>query len=250
MANIQRVSLLCVLLLVVVGLTTAQEVDPARAAYESGDYAEAVRLYESRVAAGESSAALYYNLGSAYFESDDLGRALLNFLRAYARAPRDRDVNFAIAQVRGLRVDVQTEESGLAEQVAAATDGILTTAELEIVTLILWAGLGGLALVWIVRPAERAPLRTPIRALAVGWGVLMILLVGRVFVETQRPKAVVTAFEAQVMSGPSVDYLPLYTLYAAAEVRLMDAQGGWVRFMLPDGQQGWLDAALIERVDN
>lgn len=248
MANITRLILLC-LLLMMVSMSPAQDADPARVAYESGNYADAVRLYEARMAAGESSAALYYNLGSAYFESDDLGRALLNFLRAYARTPRDRDVNFAIAQVRGLRVDVQTEESGLAEQIAAATDGILTTTELEIITLILWAGLSGLAVVWIVRPAERARLHTSIVVLAVGWGVLMILFVGRVFVETQRPKAVVTAFEAQVMSGPAEDYVPLYTLYAAAEVRVMDEQGGWVRFMLPDGQQGWLESDSIQRVD-
>ncbi len=104
-------------------------------------------------------------------------------------------------------------------------------------------------MVWIVRPAERARLHTSIVVLAVGWGVLMILFVGRVFVETQRPKAVVTAFEAQVMSGPAEDYVPLYTLYAAAEVRVMDEQGGWVRFMLPDGQQGWLESDSIQRVD-
>jgi len=248
MASVKRIVVLC-LLLMMFSFTHGQENDAARAAYESGDYAQAVRLYEARVAAGESSPALYYNLGSAYFESGDLGRALLNFLRAYARAPRDRDVNFAIAQVRGLRVDVQTEESGVWEQVAAVTDGILTTGELEILTLMVWAGLCAVAGVWIVRPVMRARLRPVMVGVAVGWGVLMILFVGRASVEGLRPKAVVTAFEAQVMSGPGAEYLPLYTLYAAAEVRVLDAQGGWVRFMLPDGQQGWLESGMLERVD-
>lgn len=242
MARLTRWFAAALLLILILSSSAAQGVDPqaARDAYESGDAVSAANLYEALRLQGLSSASLFYNLGAAYFESGDLGQALVNFLRAYALAPRDREVNFAIAQVRGLRVDVQPEETALIDQVAAITDGIVTTGELGALALTAWALLWGSLGVWILRPA----LHSRVRALL--WGmigasvILGVLLAARVYVETYRPKAVVTAFEAQAMSGPRDDYVPLFELYPAAELRLLERREGWARFTLPDGQQGWL----------
>ena len=60
--------------------------------YERGGYAEATQQYEALIDRGYSDAALYFNLGNAYLESGDLGRAILNYLRARRLSPRDTDI--------------------------------------------------------------------------------------------------------------------------------------------------------------
>jgi uncharacterized protein YgiM (DUF1202 family) len=52
----------------------------------------------------------------------------------------------------------------------------------------------------------------------------------------------------QVMSGPGEKYLELFELHTAAEVTIVDTRGEWTRFHLPDGREGWIPNAAIERV--
>ncbi len=221
----------------------------AEAAYAAGDYARAAALYEQVIAAGDTSARAYYNLGSAYFEADDLGRALLSFRRAHRQAPRDLDIDRGIALVRALRVDVQGDAAHLLDTVAAVTDDLMTTGEVAALAFALWAAFFALVVRHLLGPVQtRAENRAALRVVGVGMLVLLALLVGRVTSETLRPPAVVTAFAAQVMSGPGTHYVPLYGLSSGAELRMLETRGAWVRFEQPDGRQGWIEAAALEAV--
>ena len=67
-------------------------VDAANQLYTAGHYAEAIQLYEGQVARGVQDSALFFNLGNAYFQQGDLGRAVLNLERAAQLNPRDADI--------------------------------------------------------------------------------------------------------------------------------------------------------------
>lgn len=60
--------------------------------YKDGNYSEAINMYHSILDEGYESAALYYNLGNAYFRSDDLGKAILNYERALKINPSDNEI--------------------------------------------------------------------------------------------------------------------------------------------------------------
>lgn len=227
-------------------LTAAEAVAQAETAYLAGDYAGAISLYEKLLEFDLRGAEIYANLGSAYFQEGDLGRALVHFRRAQALIPRDADVSRGLALVRALRVDIQGDETALIDNLAGFTAGVLTANELGWLAFGVWAIWCVVALIWILRPVWRKTLR----AVLIGWGVVVIfgviLLIGRLYVEAQRPAAVVTAFLAPVMSGPGDDYLEIFDLYSAAEMRVMEIQGEWVRFLLPDGRQGWIKLSAVE----
>ena len=53
----------------------------ADSAYLNGNYSTAIELYENLLQKGESDE-LYYNLGNAYYKSDELAKAILNYERA------------------------------------------------------------------------------------------------------------------------------------------------------------------------
>src|SRR6266705_1854852 len=52
--------------------------------YAQGNFKEAISGYETLVRSGQWSANLFYDLGNAYFRTDDFGHAILNYERALA----------------------------------------------------------------------------------------------------------------------------------------------------------------------
>jgi hypothetical protein len=83
--------------------THRQEFESANTLYDAGRYAEAATAYSHLEAGGNRSAAVYYNLGNAYFKSGKLGLAITAYLRAEALAPRDPDIRANLGFAREQR---------------------------------------------------------------------------------------------------------------------------------------------------
>lgn len=68
--------------------------------YKNKDYLKAIELYQQIEKSDIESAALYFNLGNAYFKNGDLGHAVLNYLKAKRIDPTDPDIrqNLEFAQ--------------------------------------------------------------------------------------------------------------------------------------------------------
>ena len=177
----------------------------AVARHDREEFAEAVQLYESLVADGYHDAALYYNLGNAYLGSGDLGRAMLNYLRAEDLSPRDPDIRTNLEHVREMTVDrIGFERTTLIESVAFGARRWATPEEVGAVSLPLWA-LTALSisalLVW-----RTFPLRTVLRVVAgVGIAVSLttvLLLTGMKIADPYKDTGVVVVNAVEVVSGP------------------------------------------------
>ena len=80
----------------------ASSFEQANVYYQNKDYIKAIELYDSSLAQGVESAALYYNLGNAHFKINNIPAAILNFERAKKLIPNDEDIlfNLKIANLR------------------------------------------------------------------------------------------------------------------------------------------------------
>lgn len=83
----------------------------ADSAYNSKDYAKAVELYTEVVETEGSNPQLLYNLGNAYYQSGDYGRAMLNYERARRLDPSLKELNANISYLKS-----RVEDSNKAEQ--------------------------------------------------------------------------------------------------------------------------------------
>ena len=251
-------AILGLLPVVVVGSVSAQETSAgelmagANERYERGEYAEAAQQYEALVARGYGDASVYFNLGNAYLESGDLGRAILSYLRARELAPRDSDIRANLDLARSMTVDRVTAERGtLIESVSFLGLRWATPSELGVAALILWTATGlaiGVLLVW-----RKLPLRRTIRALApvsaVATAASFLLLLCMALANPYNNTGIVTAEAVDVVSGPGPQYSEEFTLHSGAQVRLTDSRHGWWRVALPGGElQGWVPAHAIEKV--
>ena len=224
----------------------------ANGRYERGEFAEAVQAYENLVASGYRDTALYYNLGNAYLESGDVGRAILNYLRAEELSPRSPDVRANLDLARSMTPDrIETERDSLVESVSYLGRRWVTPGELGAAALLLWTA-GALAisalLVW-----RTARLRAIPRAVAGISSVAALLSVGlllcMIYANPYDTTGVVTAESVDALNGPGFQYTEEFTLHGGAEVRLVDRRQGWLQVALPGGElRGWTPAHTIEAV--
>ena len=96
------------------------------AAYSNNKFDEAIALYEDLLKTQES-AALYYNLGNAYYKSGKLAPAILNYERAILLDPNDDDIKSNLELAKLQTVDKETLASLYFDStVQPATCGVST----------------------------------------------------------------------------------------------------------------------------
>lgn len=238
-----------------IGIVSAQSdsldlVSQASVAYMIGDYETSQTLYEAIVQDGIRDFRVYFNLGNAYYQSGDLGRALLNYRRAQEIWPRDNDLGNNLAQVRMERLDLISDETGFSESLAALTTGILNLSELSVLVFFVWLVWFGVLAVGILRTAWRDRVHIPLLLTGVALMLGLVLLVARLETSLRRPAGIITNEVIHVRSGPGETYLELYHLHAAAEIYVWDTKNDWVQFALADGRLGWIPSKTVTMIQH
>jgi hypothetical protein len=224
------------------------ETDSARA-YEL--YRGAALRYERLIREGEiRNGRLYYNLGNARFQMNDLGRAILNYRRAARLLPGDDNIerNLEYARTRRLdRFDEMVETRVLKTLLFWHYD--LSARVRTALFALFWAGLWCAAAVRLFR-RELIPGLLPA---VLGLGAAMFF--GSIAAE-QTPASgeafgVVVAEETVARRGDGESYQPAFTepLHAGVEFRLLEDRPGWRDVELPDGRTCWIRADDSELAD-
>ncbi len=242
----------------VVGVALAQSPSPsdlmeeANTLYERGEFAGAAQQYEALLDQGYADADIYYNLGNAHYKNGDLGRAVLNFLRAEELSPRDSDIKANLDFTRGKTVDrVEPGGGSFVAGVSGFARGWATTGEVGATALLLWlvsAAAMGLLIVWRGIP-RRNVLRNGAVAASVVTFAMFIVLLTMLYANPNDDSGVIVETTVDVMSGPGDQYETEFTLNSGAQVRLVDTRQGWVRIALPgDDLQGWAPSNAVEAI--
>ncbi|MYD50178.1 MAG: hypothetical protein F4W93_01675 [Dehalococcoidia bacterium] len=240
---------------VVVGVALAQApsptdlMDEANEQYEDEEYAAAAQQYEALVASGYEDAALYYNLGNAYFKDGDIGRAVLNYLRAEELSPRDADIRANLELARGRTDRVESGGESLFASVSNAARRWVTVGEMGVLSLLLWIASAlaiGTLIVWRAIPRREA-VRNGAFVASAATLLSFLLLLSMLYANPNDDSGVVVASTVDVVSGPGEQYDREFTLHSGAQVRLIDSRQGWVRISLPGGDlQGWAPSVAVE----
>ncbi|MBQ9261519.1 MAG: BatD family protein [Prevotella sp.] len=223
----------------------------ADSAYVRGEYQQAIKDYEALLKQG-ASADLYYNLGNAYYRTENITKAVLNYERALLLSPSDRDIRFNLQMARSKTIDKITPEQEMFFITwyrslinLASVDGWARTALIALALAII------LALMYLF--SERIWLRK------VGFFgaifLIAVFILSNVFAHQQkdllinRRGAIVTAGAVTVKSTPDKKGADLFILHEGTKVTITDASmKEWKGIRLADGKEGWIEAKLIELI--
>jgi hypothetical protein len=236
---VKRMSAFALLVLLVPLLSRAEipatAFESANKLYEEGKYSEAATAYAKLLQSGETSAALYFNLGNAFFKSGQIGRSIAAYRLAERIAPRDPDVRanlqFARNQIQGPTLSPRRWQRWL---------GHLTLNEWTVLAagaVWLWLLLLAVRQCW---PGLRTALRIYVLTLA-AVSVLLCALAAAAFFQARLTRvAIVIASDAVVRYGPLAESQAAFTAHDGAELRVLDQDKEWLRVSAGPGHVGWL----------
>ena len=245
-----------VLLLVFYLLLTPSLLTPASAvtkseadsSYVRGQYQQAITQYEALLKQG-ASADLYYNLGNAYYRTENIPEAVLNYERALLLSPGDRDIRFNLQIARSKTFDKIVPESEMffvtwyrSLVSMMSVDGWARTALVALALTII------LLLVYLF--SERIWLR---KAGFFGGVALLVLFVGANIFAWQQKKdllnrkgAIIFAPAVTVKSTPAANGTDLFILHEGTKVVITDgSMKEWKEIRLADGKEGWIESKHI-----
>ena len=231
-----------------VGAVTKTEADSA---YVRGQYQQAIADYEELLKQG-GSAELYYNLGNAYYRTENITKAVLNYERALLLSPGDRDIRFNLQIARSKTIDKIVPESEMF---------FITWyhALVNLMSVDAWArvALISLALVIVLLLVYLFASRIWLRKVGFFCGLVLLALfvLSNIFAWQQkqnllfRKGAIIMAPSVTVKSTPAKNGTDLFILHEGTKVSITDSSmRGWLEIRIADGKEGWIERNKLEEI--
>lgn len=213
--------------------------------YRAADFKSALETYQKLLQTGQTTAAVYYNLGNAALKSGAKGQALVYYERARKAAPRDEDLKWNVGVLKDSLKDRVEDRAHFA---LVAVKSFLDGWALHELALCFTAFLALAALLSI---AGFFSARLPVRTF---WPLVIAALVfsGALFAlkawDAKDPRAVVLDKETTAYYGPSDGETKAFVLHEGAEGRVTDESGDWLYISLQNKNAGWVRKNACEIV--
>lgn len=219
--------------------------------YAKGNYQQAIKDYQEILKTGVSSE-IYYNLGNAYYRTDNITQALLAYERALQLSPGDNDIRFNLQYARSKTIDKITPETEMFFVTwynslvnFTSVDRWANTAIVFIVMALL------LILVFLFAPQMWAR-----KSGFYGSAVFLLLFAfANLFAFQQKHEletkqgAIVIAPTVNVKKTPAASGTDVFVIHEGTRVDITDrGMKQWRGIKLADGREGWLKTSQIEEI--
>ena len=223
----------------------------ADSAYVRQQYQQAIADYEALLKKGVS-ADIYYNLGNAYYRTENITRAVINYERALLLSPGDRDIRFNLQLARSKTIDKITPESEM----------FFVTWYRSLVNIMSvdgWAtmSLVSLALAIMLALCYLFTARVWMQKTGFFGSFAMIVIFGlsNLFAWQQKDQlvnrtgAIVISPAAAVKSTPANGGTDLFIIHEGTKVEITDSSmKEWKEVRIADGKEGWIKTSMIEMI--
>lgn len=223
----------------------------ADSAYAHGEYQQAIADYRELLKKGVSPQ-LYYNLGNAYYRTDNIAQALLAYERASLLSPGNSDIRFNLEFVRSKTID----------KLPVSDDMFFITWYKSLVYFTsvdtwAWVALGALSCALLLMLTYLFADRLSWRKVGFFGGIaaLAIFIVSSLFAWQQRhyldtrTGAIVVAPSVNVKKTPVANGSDSFVLHEGTRVDIIDrSMKAWYGIRVSDGREGWLPVSQVEKI--
>ncbi len=238
---------LIIAFLSIVGLTMANPnqalIDTAATYYTKGQFEKAINSYEQVLKNGYESIDVYYNLGNAYYKSNKIPWAILNYERAAKLAPSDEDIKFNLQLANTYIVDkIEVIPEFFLNSWATGFVMIFSTNEWAVLSIVTFVIGLTLLLVFFLSGMVWA------RKISFWFGVLLLIVSLFTFnfsrkqkwIIQNEPNAIVITPSVVVKSAPSETGTELFLIHEGLKIKVTDNRGVWRQIKLSNGSKGWV----------
>lgn len=209
--------------------------------YEQKNYEQCVTVYEDLITRGIKNSTVYYNLGNAYYRNQNIGKAVLNYERAYRLSPQDDDIRFNLEFVSTLIKDAPSKDILTRLWNLIPLNILLTTVT---IIFILFSLCLSLTFLWYKRF---------LFWLNISLGIILCLTVPwlaiKIYNQETTISAIITSPNAEIRSGPTEDSSVEFTLPEGKKVVILGGNDTWLAIGLPKERlKGWTKKESVEKI--
>ena len=182
--------------------------------YSDGNYEEAVQAWEELSESGYEAAAIYYNLGNAYFKSNKIAPAIF-YLRWY---------------------------NNIVQRFSSNTWAIIT-----IIAFVFFLILFSIYLYAKTYLLKKIAFWLSVLLFLIWLCAFAFSRSGNKLV-TEHNKAIVFSPSVTVLSSPDESGTELFLIHEGTKVTVVDELNEWSEILLSSGTKGWLLSSSIEKI--
>jgi tetratricopeptide (TPR) repeat protein len=223
----------------------------ATKAYTEGKYNNAVELYQKIIDGGFESAALYYNLGNAYFKVSDMASAILYYEKSLKLRPGDENTVFNLRVAQTKIIDkIEELPQPFFKRFWADLRTFFSVNTWGVLSII------GIALTLLCTAFYLLASRVWMRKLTFWLGSLFLVITFMSFIVAwsqyshiqSTPEAIIFNPTVQVKSSPDANSTDIFVIHEGTKVRITDQLGEWNEIRIANGSVGWVKASAMKQI--
>jgi tetratricopeptide (TPR) repeat protein len=219
--------------------------------YTDGQFFEAIGIYEEILQSGVENFETYYNLGNAYFKTNQLPEAVYYYEKALQTDPRNEDAQF---NLRFVNSEINKEQQLVPEafhvRFANTVMKLLSPDEWAIIGIVMFS-LSLITLVFFLLQNKSG-----IKKLLFYLSLTGFLLTAstwyfgnRMYSSVVNPDhAIIMVSSAGIKSSPDIKSADVYVAQAGTKVKILSKLGSWYEVRVPDGNKGWISADAVRLI--
>jgi len=225
--------------------------DQGNAFYRQEKYADAAKAYESVLASGMQSAEVYFNLGNAYYKLNKVGPAVYNYEKALLLDPENARIENNLQFAHKMMIDEVHEvpKAGFGKIIVDFTSIFTVDGWAWLAVVFTFAFLGAFCGYYFSGLTFYKRLFFIGMCVLAATALLSILSAAleRKHRQKERP-AIVFDGLAAIKTEPRASASDATAVHEGTKVYVEETLDKWTRVTLPDGSDGWIDAAAIREI--
>ncbi|NVO03850.1 MAG: SH3 domain-containing protein [Bacteroidetes bacterium] len=219
--------------------------------YSTGQYNNAIELYQKIIKSGYASFDLYYNLASSYFKVNNYPSSILFYEKANKLKPNDENVNYNLKVVNNKIVD----------KIEAVPDFFLKRWWNSLVNFFpsnTWAVLCIISffIFFIIAAVYLLANSVFYRKSAFYLGIFSFFFTLFFFAMAGQQKdfagsnseAIIFNPTVSVKSSPDENSTDIFVIHEGTKVKVTDDIGDWYEIKIANGSVGWMKSAGLEKI--
>lgn len=249
-----KYSLIIVIQLLVIPIIASSSdslVTIANNAYNNGLYDSALTTYNRIIDNNIESGELYYNMGNAYFKTDDIASSILYYEKAKKLLPNDENIKYNLSIVNSMIVDkIDKVPELFYERWWNFFYNMLNTDSWAIFSLISFS-LFVITIGLFILSRKRSSRKL---SFFIGMFFLFttttstILAYQKYYLSIDHNEGIVFTSSITIKSSPTQNAVDLFVIHEGTKVKIVDRIDNWVEIKIKNGSIGWLPEKSIKEI--
>jgi tetratricopeptide (TPR) repeat protein len=219
--------------------------------YQESKYDSALTVYKQLTDQGYVSAALYFNIGNAYYRTGEIGRAILNYERGLKLDPSDEDIkyNLQIAQARIVDRIKYVPQIFLVEWWNSLLTFLSVSAWAAVVLIFYISLLIFIGIYFLTKSGRLQRFSFYFGSMNfIALIFIVFLFIARVNRETSKDFGVLVTDTITVKVSPDSKSQDAFVIHEGLKFSVEDELQEWAKIKLSDGKVGWLNKSAFELI--